>query len=258
MNTRFTLLTGALLLTQFSAAQSQFGGPVQFYFSTPGGDNSRLESTLVDSPNWTGEFDVVVKNVGNSVVTFAGAYLHLGYGTSTTYGSSALPIAGSDLIRERVAFPQFQLVRNNPNLTWRPDWSPGGDQSWNGGGFVNPLSGPARPWGLTFEVENTNLAPTLTIAPGDTMALIRVALRDNGLFARGGSFDMVLHRWPFARSATNALIRPTGPGSDAVFYWDPGDYVSNSKLTFVTPEPVSIVVLFGGIVTLAMRSRRRP
>lgn len=256
MNARFTLLTGALLLTQFSAAQSQFGGPVQFYFSTPGGDNSRLHNILVDSANWTGEVDVVVKNVGSSVVTFGGAYVHVGYGLSTAYGSSAIPTAGSDLVRERSSFPQFQHVRDNPNLTWRPGWSPGASQSWNGGGFVSPLSGPVRPWGLTYEVENTNLAPTLTLSPGESMALSRVALRDNGLFARGGSFDMVLHRWPFGQTATNTLIRATGPGSDAVYYWDSGDYIANSKLTFVTPEPVSICSCIVGLSLLACRRRR--
>ena len=256
MNTRFTLLTGALLLTQISTAQSQFGGPVQFYFSTPGGDNSRLESALVDSPNWTGEFDVVVKNVGGSQISFAGAVVHVGYGTTTTYGSSAVPIGGSDLIRERFAFPQFQAVRDNPNLTWRPTWSPGMAQSWNGGAFTSPLSGPVRPWGMAFEVEKSSQAPLLTLASGETLSLSRISLRDNGLFVRGGSFDLVLHRHAFARVGANTLFNPIGPGSDTVFYWDPGDFVANSKLILVTPEPVSAISLLVGITVLTTRRRR--
>jgi len=111
---------------------------------------------------------------------------------------------------------------------------------------------------MKYEVDQVIGAPLLSLAPNQTMALTRIALRDNGLFDRLGSFDVHMHKWPFARVGTTALLRPTGPGADTVFYWDNGDTFANSKLTFVTPEPSTLAVLtVAGGALLARRKRKR-
>lgn len=255
--TRSMALFAGLIAAQGAFAQSTFGGPVQFYFSTPGGDNSRLTHVLVDSANWTGEFDVVVKNTGTSTIQFLFGTLQYGFGRTFGYGVTSPPVPGSDLIRERYAFPPFQFVRDNPNITWRPSWSPGNDQTWLGGGWYDPIAGPERAWGLRYEVDQELGAPLLALAPNETMALIRIAVRDNGLFNRGGSADVIMHRWPLASLGTTALLRPTGPGADAVYYYDPGDFELNSRITFVTPEPSSLFALCLAGTVLLMKKRRR-
>ncbi|MBX7132481.1 MAG: hypothetical protein K1X67_07370 [Fimbriimonadaceae bacterium] len=252
---RFTIPFAIAAMSTVASSQ-QFGGAVRFYFSTPGGDNTRISQDAVTSANWTAEYDIVFENVSGHDITFNGAFAMIGFGKSTDFGEIATPVTGTDTIRERFAFTGNQSFASNPNITWVAPWvSDFSARTRMYGGYAEPLSGPVRPWGL-YATASNSAGFTKTIRAGEVLPFFRIALRDNGLFEGQGVNSVHLYNYPvfpFQASGSTSLRLTTT--STSFSFFDNQDYFENSKLVLAAPEPASSAVL--ALLTLFVALRKR-
>lgn len=246
------LIFPLLALRATAYGQPIFGGTVQFYFSAAGGDDSRISEDQVTSSAWTNEYDILVKNVSGHAITFNQANVLVGFGRTTTL-DPAVPIPGSDTIRERFGFTRNATFANNPNITWVPSWvSNFGTQTRLMGGWTEPWDGPVRPWGLNAGIFNF-AGVTKTILNNEVLPLFRLSLRDNGLFAAQGINNLQLYNFP-NQTGGSTTLRLTG--TDNTYFYDNVNYFENSRLTLIAPEPGMLAILFFG--SLGLIRLRKP
>ncbi|MBX7133899.1 MAG: putative Ig domain-containing protein [Fimbriimonadaceae bacterium] len=198
-------------------------GQVQFYFSTPGGDTSRLTADDVDTFGWTGEYDVIVKNTSGSTIQFNSGCLMIGFAETTGEGPSASITPGSNKVTLLNMANAEAPPSSNPNFGTLPSWFSGSFGCLLGGG--RGITGPTRPYGLSVTTD-VALGTTQSIGAGQEFLLCRVKFADNGLFSAGGSHDLVLYDGGSTGSFTTALFRL--PGSS---YRPGANWYADSKLT---------------------------
>lgn len=253
---RLTLLSISVSVVAYAGAQPfVLRRGIEFFYSDAGGDNSRLHTASVTSGNWTGQYDVIVKNVTENDIVLTAGYIHIGFAKSLGAGASANIIPGTDLVSLRYPSPNNQLISDNLNIVARAPWVRG-DLPTNLMGGLTEVSGAPRPYGLHIPLTAPQ-GTSQTLSAGATMFLARIAFKDNGLFSAQGVHDLVLYDVPDRTGGgTNALLFQEN--GNTVAYHDGGDWFAHSRLTLVAPEPASTTAFaLGAVVLLSRRTKRQ-
>lgn len=250
--TCFVSVIGSLAV---SISAQPLSESVQFYFSDAGGNSDRLTQDVVTGVNWTKEYDVYVKNVWHSNIEFNSAVLLIGYGQCTNLGSGAQLIPFSDVVSIRFPEQASQPIGSNPNITGSaPWWIPvNGLSPFLGGGAGQP-SGTQRPYGLQCNLTMSN-GTFQTLPVASTMFLARISFKNRFLWQLGGATELSIYNGGGGGTGTSALrdLRPEIPLSYRTRDWE-----ANSTLQLTpVPEPVTVLILAGGLGVLIRRGLRR-
>lgn len=239
---RFSLRTSAFAVLAIAsvAANAQ---SIKFWFSDMGGDNSRL-LTDVMAPGQSKWYDVILANVGSTPLVFNSGVVMVGVAESATAGTAATPLATPGVHVHNPAAPN-----SADNIVRLAPWFSGAFAADLRGGR-NPTPNGNRPWGHNTPVD---MAPgtTQTLGAGETIALYRIQLRENGFIGQSAHYDVFIYDAGSGSSGTSAMLNGATayrPGS--------GTWADDSRLR-LTPEPGTMLALAAGLGALVARRRRK-
>lgn len=248
---RFWLRIATLATLSMAAVVGHAQG-LTFYFSDKGGTNERLTTAVVSVPNWVGEFDVIVQNLGSTPIIFNAGAVFIGFASTTTFGPLAEVTPGSDKVTIFDVGNATDRVEVNPNITGRASWFAGIYACNIGGGRNGPPTGQPRPYGFNVTVDTpTGLFATLPV--GGNLRIMTIKFKDNGLFGNAEFHDLSIYDAGTGSSFTTFLLN----GSNGPTYFRPGPTLEqDSGLRLMVPETGITLALTAGFGFLISRRRR--
>lgn len=247
---RFSLRSTAFAILAVASVAANAAGVPQFYFSTKGGDNSRISEDIVTGAGWMQEYDVIVKNVGDADIVYNSGGVLITY-ANFTGASGATMVAGSDTVNvfnpTDTNAPILNNALNNSNITaWSSLFSGGLPCQVRGG---DAASG-TRPGGYMISLD-VPLGSTRTLAAGASLNILTIKIKNNGFYGNGQPFkDIFLYT---GRATATGGSTALHNGST---HFVPTNWENDSRLRLV-PEPGTMLALAAGIGALAARRRRK-